>query len=204
MTVIEWLCKFNPTFLSTARHNSPTLCQKKKREKAQIENSGRWDKNVQQRTQHKDCNVWIHTTSHVPKHSILSTAKPYKAVFILKKVFKRPADCPTAWRASCPIFRQHLPFPCTFLLISVDVWQCPALLWCSSLLSVFPLGLFIVDNLIRVASGNLCVCILLCFCMFQLPDVIWASNFPREHKAPAGATLKCNKTNTNISYPTSS
>ena len=63
-------------------------------------------------------------------------------------------------------------------------------LWCFSLLHTFPFDLFIIDNLIMVASGSLLVCILLHFCMWQLPDVIWASNFPREHKASGVATLK--------------
>ena len=62
---------------------------------------------------------------------------------------------------------------------------------------------FIIDNLIIVVCGNLCVHILLHLYILQLLDAIWASNLSGEI-ASVVATLKRNKMNTNILYPTSS
>lgn len=136
--------------------------------------------------------VWIPTTRRALQHSIVSTAKTSETLFIFRRVFERPPDCP-AYKASYLIFRQHLPFPRAFsFLLGFDVWWYLTQLWCSTLLHVFPFDLFIGDHLIGVASGSFRVCIPLCFCMLQWPVVIWAPNFPTQHKAVAVATWKSN------------
>ena len=129
-----------------------------------------------------------HKTGTVSFHSIYCQAHLF-----FKGLWETPG-LPIACEVSCFHALAFLPaFEVGDFLLSFDFLLCllPFLLT------------FIIDNLIIVVCGNLCVHILLHLYILQLLNAIWASNLSGD-VASAVATLKRNKMNTNILYPTSS